>query len=104
GAHITVANSKALEIAGVTKETQPPGGGAIEIDPDTGELTGKLVERAQYLVRNAMPAYSYEQMKKGIVYATQQALRRGITTIHDIVTNAETVRAYQELVLEGLLP
>ncbi|HEX9464325.1 MAG TPA: amidohydrolase [Alphaproteobacteria bacterium] len=104
GAHVTVANSQALALAKVTKETEAPGGGAIELDPATGELTGKLVERAQYLVRNVIPPYTYDQMKDGIVHATQQALRRGVTTIHDIVTNNETVRGYQELVLEGRLP
>jgi hypothetical protein len=88
----------------VSPQTTPPGGGAIEVDPATGKLTGKLVERAQYLVRNVIPAYTYEQMKDGIVFAAQRALRRGVTTIHDIVTNNETVRGYQELVLEGRLP
>jgi predicted amidohydrolase YtcJ len=104
GAHVTIANSAALALAHVTKDTVPPGGGAIELDPATGELTGKLVERAQYLVRNVIPPYTYEQMKEGIVHATRRALRRGVTTIHDIVTNNETVRAYQELALEGRLP
>jgi predicted amidohydrolase YtcJ len=104
GAHVTIANSAALALAQVTKDTTPPGGGAIELDPTTGELTGKLLERAQYLVRNVIPAYTYEQMKEGIVFATKRVLRRGVTTIHDIVTNSETVRAYQELVLEGRLP
>ena len=104
GAHVTIANSQALALAQVTKETAPPGGGAIELDPTTGELTGKLIERAQYLVRDVIPAYSYEQLKEGIVHAMRRALRRGVTTIHDIVTNNETTRAYQELVLEGRLP
>src|ERR1051325_162511 len=102
--YVTIANSAALALAHVTKDTVPPGGGAIELDPATGELTGKLVERAQYLVRNVIPPYTYEQMKEGIVHATRRALRRGVTTIHDIVTNNETVRAYQELALEGRLP
>jgi predicted amidohydrolase YtcJ len=104
GAHVTIANSKALAVAKVTKETPAPGGGAIELDPATGELTGKLVERAQYLVRNVIPPYTYEQMKEGIVHATKRALRRGVTTIHDIVTDNQTVRAYQELALEERLP
>src|SRR5258708_16378778 len=46
----------------------------------------------------------YGQMKDGVGQGTQQALGRGGTTIHDIVTNNETVRGYQELVLEGRLP
>ena len=85
GAHVTIANSRALALAHVTKETAPPGGGAIELDPATGELTGKLIERAQYLVRDVIPAYSYEQMKEGIVHAMRRALRRGVTTISDVV-------------------
>jgi hypothetical protein len=104
GAHVTIANSRALALAHVTKETTPPGGGAIELDPETGEPTGKLIERAQFLVRDVIPAYTYEQMKEGIVHATKRALRRGVTTVHDIVTNNETVRAYQELMLEERLP
>ena len=104
GAHVTIANSRALALAHVTKETVAPGGGAIELDPSTGEPTGKLVERAQFLVRDVIPAFTYEQMKEGIVHAMGRALRRGVTTIHDIVTNSETVRAYQELVNERRLP
>lgn len=104
GAHVTIANSRALALAHVTKETTPPGGGAIELDPTTGELTGKLLERAQFLVRDVIPKYGYQQVKEGIVRAMGRALGRGITTIHDIVTNNETVRAYQELALEGRLP
>ena len=103
GAHITIANSKALELAGVTSTTTPPGGGVIEFD-DNGEPTGKLVERAQFLVKNIVPKYDYEQMKQGILFAAERCLSRGLTNIHDIVTNQESIRAYQELVAEGKLP
>ena len=103
GAHITIANSKALELAGVTSTTTPPGGGVIEFD-DNGEPTGKLVERAQFLVKNIVPKYDYEQMKQGILFASERCLSRGLTNIHDIVTNQESIRAYQELVAEGKLP
>ena len=103
GAHITIANSKALELAGINKSTDAPAGGAIEID-EGGELTGKLVERAQYLVRAVTPDYSYDQMKQGILFASERCLSRGITNIHDIVTNHESIRAYQELAQAGELP
>ena len=103
GAHITIGNSKALELAGVNKSTDAPPGGAIELD-DSGELSGKLVERAQYLVRAVVPEYSYEQMKKGILFASERCLSRGITNIHDIVTNHESIRAYQELEQASELP
>lgn len=103
GAHITIANSKALELAGIKTDTAAPAGGAIELD-ESGELTGKLVERAQYLVRNVIPEYSYDQMKAGILYSAERCLSRGITNIHDIVTNHESIRAYQELVADENLP
>ncbi|MBT5050858.1 MAG: amidohydrolase [Rhodospirillaceae bacterium] len=103
GAHITIANSKALELADIKNNTAAPAGGAIELD-GSGELTGKLVERAQYLVRAAIPEYSYDQMKAGILYSAERCLSRGITNIHDIVTNHESIRAYQELVADENLP
>ena len=64
GAHITIANSKALELAGIRSDTAAPAGGAIELD-EAGEPTGKLVERAQYIVRSVIPEYTYDQMKDG---------------------------------------
>ena len=103
GAHITIANSKALELAGIRAGGAAPGGGAIEFDHN-GEPTGKLVERAQYLVRNIIPKYSYQQMKDGILFAAGRCLARGITNIHDIVTNNESIRGYQELAEARQLP
>lgn len=104
GAHVTIANSRALELAGVTGSSGAPAGGAIEFDPASGEPTGKLVERAQFLVKDIMGSYTYQQMQDGIIFAAERCLSRGITTIHDIVTNNESIRAYQELVDEERLP
>ena len=103
GAHITIANSKALEQAGIKSDTAAPAGGAIELDHNN-EPTGKLVERAQYIVREVIPEYSYDQMKAGVMFSAERCLSRGITNIHDIVTNQEAIRAYQELVDEERLP
>jgi predicted amidohydrolase YtcJ len=103
GAHITIANSKALELAGIKSDTAAPAGGAIELDQNN-EPTGKLVERAQYIVRKVIPEYSYDQMKAGVMFSAERCLSRGITNIHDIVTNQEAIRAYQELVDEERLP
>lgn len=103
GAHVTIANSKALELAGVRAGTAAPAGGEIEFDGN-GEPTGKLVERAQHLVRAVVPKYSYTQMKEGVRFASERCLSRGITNIHDIVTNCDAVRAYQELVDAQELP
>jgi predicted amidohydrolase YtcJ len=104
GAHITIANSLALKLAKITKDSADPAGGAIRKDPQTGEPTGELHERAQLILRKAAPVFSYLQLKDGIVYALNQCLERGVTTVHDIVRSGEPVRAYQEIYQEGRLP
>jgi predicted amidohydrolase YtcJ len=101
GAHITVGNSKALAAAKITRDTPDPAGGAIHKDPRTGEPTGELHERAQLILKKVAPEFNYLQLKDGIVFALNQCLERGVTTVHDIVRSGEPVRAYQEISREG---
>jgi hypothetical protein len=121
GAHITVANSLALEVAGVTKDTPDPIAGLIVKD-ESGELTGLLREKAQNLVSNltspggreiiedairrgvtipGASSYTFEDLKEGARTAVERCIERGVTTVHDIVTSAEEIRAYQEVLEEG---
>ena len=51
GAHVTVANTTALQERGITRDTPSPQGGTVVKDPSTGEPTGELRERAQFLVK-----------------------------------------------------
>ena len=101
GAHITVGNTLALAAAKITRDTPDPAGGHIKHDSDTGEPTGELHERAQLILKKVAPEFNYLQLKDGIVFALQQCLERGVTTVHDIVRYAEPVRAYQEIYKEG---
>src|SRR5919109_507326 len=101
GAHITVGNSKALAAAKITRDTPDPAGGAIRRDPQSAEPTGELHERAQLILKKVAPEFNYLQLKDGIVYALNQCLGRGVTTVHDIVRSGEPVRAYQEILREG---
>jgi predicted amidohydrolase YtcJ len=55
GGHVITVNSKALELAGITRDTPNPQGGVIVRDPTTGEATGVLLETAAYLVRRILP-------------------------------------------------
>ena len=55
GGHVVTVNSKALELAGITRDTPNPDGGVIVRDPATGEATGVLLENAAYLVRKILP-------------------------------------------------
>ena len=87
--------------AKITRDTPDPAGGHIKHDPQTGEPTGELHERAQLILRKVAPEFNYLQLKDGIVFALNQCLERGVTTVHDIVRYAEPVRAYQEIYKEG---
>ncbi len=113
GAHITVANTSALTLAGITASTPSPDGGRIEIDPATGALTGLLLEAAQRPVGHLAgakipmghnPDTPLEDVKAAICWGAQRAVARGVTSIHEIVTTAVSIRAYQELALAGALP
>ena len=101
GAHVTIANSLALITAKINRDTPHPAGGHIKHDAQTGEPTGELHERAQLIVKKVAPEFNYLQLKDGIVFALNQCLERGVTTVHDIVRYAEPVRAYQEIYKEG---
>ncbi|MBI2991621.1 MAG: amidohydrolase [Deltaproteobacteria bacterium] len=103
GAHITIVNSKALALAGIGRDSSDPAGGAIRRDPRSGEPTGELHERAQLILKKVAPEFNYLELKEGIVFALNQCLERGVTTIHDIVRSGEPIRAYQELLREGRL-
>ena len=59
--HMALANTLALQLAGITRETTDPAGGLIVRDPATGEPTGILKDAAQTLVERAAPIPSFEE-------------------------------------------
>jgi predicted amidohydrolase YtcJ len=81
--HSIWVNSRALEMAAVTKDTPCPHGGMIEINPATGEPSGTIRETARDLIQNVLPPFSVVQMKTGIREFMSEAARVGITTVHD---------------------
>ena len=82
--HYSWANSKALELAGVTSQTQAPPGGEIVLDEETGEPTGILLEGAQNLVRQVIPERTEEQRREGLAKMQQYANSFGITGLHQM--------------------
>ncbi len=104
GAHVIVANSLALKAKNVTRDTPSPQGGTVVKDPVSGEPTGVLRERAQYLIKSREADRGLEALEEGILLDLQRASARGITTVHDIVVNRDEVRAYQNLARAGRLP
>lgn len=101
--HAGWANRKALEIAGVTKETVDPPGGQIIRDAQ-GNPTGVLVDRAQGLVTRKIPGLTQEQVKRRLELAARKATSLGLTGVHDAGIGLQERNAYQELIAEGKLP
>ena len=82
--HVAVANSRALEIAGITAKTPDPPGGHIERDPKTGEPTGMLEENsAMQLVASHIPPHSLAQRATLFGQVLEEAARYGVTSIQD---------------------
>ncbi|MFJ7829304.1 amidohydrolase [Peribacillus sp. NPDC097284] len=82
--HMVVVNSKALELAGITKDTPDPVGGKIDRDP-YGEPTGVLRENAKGLVQQVMPVQTVEEEIEGLVELSPKLLSHGITAITDLM-------------------
>lgn len=104
GAHVIIANTLALRACGVTRDTPSPQGGTVVKDPVTGEPTGELRERAQFLVKRRDSAVDPETLAERIAVELEKCSHRGVTCIHDIVVTKEEVQAYQLLARAGRLP
>jgi hypothetical protein len=106
GGHGSLVNSKALELGGITRDTPQPVGGLIEKDPETGEPTGVLREKAAFRrVSTQIPLPTLEEVKEGLIAAGHAYERLGITSTGDAgaTDRPESYRAYQEAVQEGKL-
>jgi predicted amidohydrolase YtcJ len=80
--HTIWVNSKALQLAGVNKETPIPTGGDIVRDPATGELTGLLREfAAQGLIMRVVPLWTKAEKRIAIVNAIKELNSMGITSL-----------------------
>lgn len=82
--HMALANSYALKLAGITKDTQSPEGGLIVKDPKTGEPTGILKDNAMDLVYNIIPEPAIKEYLEAIEAAMNEAKRFGVTSIEDM--------------------
>lgn len=88
--HSRWLNSRALELAGITRATESPAGGVIERDA-AGEPTGVLKENANALVDRVLPQPDAEERYECAVAGQREALRRGITAIGDLDNFAGTI-------------
>lgn len=103
GGHACVVNSRALELARITKDTPNPEGGIIEKDPATGKPTGVL--RDVPLMKTVVPQATLEDLKDGLAAASEEYVKTGVTSTCDAgaIDKPDSYRAYQEAVAESRL-
>lgn len=83
--HMAVANSMALEIAGIDSSTKNPAGGVVEKDSLTNEPTGVLLNHyAMILVKQCMPNYTIEQYREALEPVLELYHDNGLTSIQDV--------------------
>lgn len=106
--HFVAANSRALELAGIHEDRADPSDGRFVRD-DSGKLTGLMWEMgAVHAVLDAMPQASAAEVRDAALYAAGVAVRRGMTSIHDlgvgIMAGALELDTWRKLAGESSLP
>ena len=101
---VCVVNSKALELAGVTKQASAPQGGAIDKNERIGELTGVLRDDATNLVWKIVPELGEEELVEAAGLACEKIVEAGVTSIHWMVLSSIEVSIIQKLHAQNRLP
>jgi predicted amidohydrolase YtcJ len=100
--HMALANSQTLKLAGITRDTPDPPGGAIVRDA-SGEPTGVLKDAAMAAVERVMPAPSEDQIADAVRAAMRYAAEHGVTSVQDMSAAPGILRVYQTLLARGEL-
>jgi predicted amidohydrolase YtcJ len=100
--HAVFANAKAMEMAGIDRNTQPPSGGEIVVDAQ-GDPIGVFRETAAGLLGPAYEGAGAADPRRVAQLADEEVLSKGITTLHDAGVGFETVDLYKEMVEAGEL-
>jgi predicted amidohydrolase YtcJ len=98
GGHTTYYNSKALELAGVTKDTKGTAGGTYDRD-EQGELNGRVTDTARAIFDKVgmrptfTPAQVDQRGRDGIAHISKQFVRYGLTSVHHEEGNLPAIQA-----------
>lgn len=102
-AHAMVANSRALELAGITADTPDPDGGRIERD-EQGVPNGVLHETAMNAVNRIIPPASDDEFEAAVIAAGKHMLRLGVTSVTDPGLNPAQLAVYRALAERRRMP
>lgn len=99
GGHSVHLNTYALKQAGITRDTVSPADGKVEMDPQTGEPTGRLIDAAKRLAWAHWPMGEATHQQKLDAIKTSQVLMNavGITSVRDAALTTADMRVLQEL-------
>jgi predicted amidohydrolase YtcJ len=100
--HMCLANSLALKLAGVTRETKDPDGGTIVRDA-SGEPTGVLKDAAMSFVYKVIPDPTEDEMIGAVRAAMRYAAENGVTSVQDMSASPDVFGVYQKLLARGEL-
>jgi predicted amidohydrolase YtcJ len=109
--HATFVNAEALRLGGIDRDHVPPPGGEVVRDAH-GEPTGLLREHAVAPVSAARaralqertPEQSEAHFRRVVQLASQEALAKGVTTIHDAGASFQTIDGFRQIAEAGELP
>lgn len=108
GGHTSWYNSRALALAGITRDTPDPQHGRFFRD-GSGELTGRAAELARNVFDRVgtrpvfTPAQDRERAREGMAHISNEFAKAGLTTVHDLSADADNVRAYEDVLADGRL-
>jgi predicted amidohydrolase YtcJ len=100
--HATWVNSRALELASITNDTQNPDGGVILRDA-SGAASGVLIDRASYLVDRVIPAPSTAARREALGRALASIASHGLTGVHDAGVGVADWALYKDFADNGYL-
>jgi len=101
--HGAVANSAALKLGNVTKDTKDPFGGQILRDKQTGEPVGMLLDNAQSFVSRQIPGATKADIEEAIVLGNKRSIELGWTQVQDAGGSYDDIELYKKLYDEGKL-
>jgi predicted amidohydrolase YtcJ len=100
--HAGWANSTAMAMAGITKDTVSPDGGEI-IKDKNGMPTGVFIDNAMALINSSIAPLTIKQQKQVLVKAMDSLASFGLTSVHDAGIDTDNLNAFKALSQENAM-